>query len=67
MVTVAAREERLIVDEHVAVACHEEVANGYLPGLRSDVLRPFIQWKQVSETVRAVPIVFGIRIRLAVF
>ena len=55
------------MDERVAVSFHEEVADGYFPGLRSDVLGPFIEWEQVLETVRAVPIVFGIRIRLAVF
>ena len=55
------------MDEHVAVACHEEVADGYFPGLRSDVLGPFVEWEQVSETVGTIPIVFGIRSRLTVF
>ena len=55
------------MDEHVAVSCHEEVADGYLPGLRSDVLGPFVEWEQVSEAVRAIPVIFGGRLRLTVF
>ena len=55
------------MDESVAVSFHEKVADGYLPGLRSDVLGPFIQWEQILETVGTVPVVFGVRSRLTVF